>query len=132
MSLQQELPQCPVCSSTSAYELSGVVGKYAKCSQCQTKWKLIVENQKLVGLALHEFPKNGEALYKVSSTNAPLFIEMGKPIALAFWKDLKLNGKIDWGFLSNAVDQTVLKCVIIDKSENILNLWTVNRHIKNV
>ena len=131
MSLQPELPKCPVCDSTSAYEFSGVVGKYAKCSQCQTKWRLIVENQKIVGLALHELPKNGEALYKVSSTNAPLFIEMGKPIALAFWKDLNLDGKIDWEFLSKAVDPTVLKCVIIDKSESILNLWTGNRHIKN-
>jgi ribosomal protein S27E len=130
MSLQVELPQCPVCKSTSDYEFSGIVGKYAKCNQCQTKWKLIIENQKIVGLALHELPKNGAALYKVASTNAPLFIEIGKPIALAFWKDLKLDGKIDWQFLSNSVDPTVLKCVIIDKSESILNLWTGNRHIK--
>ncbi|MGA3060071.1 MAG: hypothetical protein ABSD92_06830 [Candidatus Bathyarchaeia archaeon] len=131
MSLQQELPQCSICSSPNAYELSGVVGKYAKCSQCQTKWKLIVENQKIVGLALHELPKNGAGLYKVASTNAPLYIEIGKPIALVFWKDLKLDGKIDWAFLSNAVDPTVLECVIIDKAEQILNLWTGNRHIKN-
>src|SRR5208283_3339441 len=131
MSLQQELLQCPVCGSLSAYELSGVVGKYAKCNQCQTKWKLVVENQKIVGLTLHELPQNGAGLYRVASTNAPLFIEIGKPIALVFWKDLKLDGKIDWEFLSNAVDPTVLKCVIIDKSESILNIWTGNRHIKN-
>ncbi len=131
MSLQQELPQCPVCGSTSAYELSGIVGKYAKCYQCQTKWKLVIENQKIVGLALHELPKNGAGLYKVASTNAPLFIEIGKPIALVFWKDLKLDEKIDWEFLSNAVDPAVLKCIIIDKSESILNLWTGNRHIQN-
>jgi ribosomal protein S27E len=131
MSLQQELPQCPVCGSTSAYELSGIVGKYAKCNQCQTKWKLVNENQKIVGLTLHELPKNGSALYKVASTNAPLFIEIGKPIALVFWKDLKLDGKIDWEFLSNAVDPTVLKAAIIDKSEFILNLWTGNRNILN-
>jgi ribosomal protein S27E len=131
MSLQQELPQCPVCGSTSAYELSGIVGKYAKCNQCQTKWKLVMEKQKIAGLALHELPKNGAGLYKVASTNVPLFVEIGKPIALVFWKDLKLDGKIDWGFLSNAVDPTVLTCVIIDKSESILNLWTGNRQIKN-
>ena len=131
MSLQQELPQCPVCGSPSAYELSGIVGKYAKCNQCQTKWKLVMENQKIVGLSLHELPKNGSALYKVVSTNAPLFIEIGKPIALVFWKGLKLDEKIDWEFLSNAVDPTVLKCVIIDKSELILNLWTGNRNIQN-
>jgi ribosomal protein S27E len=131
MSLQQELSQCPVCGATSAYELSGIVGKYAKCSQCETKWKLIMENQKIVGLAMHELPKNGEGLFKVASTNAPLFIEIGKPIALSFWKDLKLDGKIDWAFLSSAVDPTVLKCIIIDKSESVLNLWTGNRLVKN-
>lgn len=131
MSLQQELPQCPVCGSTSAYELSGIVGKYAKCYQCQTKWKLVMENQIIVGLALHELPKNGAGLYKVASTNAPLFIEIGKPIALVFWKDLKLDEKIDWEFLSNAIDPTVLKSIIIDKSEFILNIWTGNRHILN-
>ena len=59
--------------------------------------ELIMENQKIVGLALHEFPKNGASLYKVASTNAPLFIEIGKPIALSFWKDLKLDGKIKLG-----------------------------------
>ena len=131
MSMQQDLPQCPVCGSATGYELSGVVGKYGKCVQCETKWKLVIENQKIVGLTLHELPKNGAALYKVASTNAPLFIEIGKPIALSFWQTLKLDGKIDWEFLSNSIDQTILKAVIIDKSEFILNAWTGNRHIKN-
>ena len=75
------------------------VGKYAKCPQCQTKWKLHVEKQQIIGLTLHELPKNGAALYKVASTNAPLFVEMGKPIALSFWQALNLDGKIDWEFL---------------------------------
>ena len=77
--------------------------------QCQTKWRLVIENQKIVGLMLHELPKNGASLYKVASTNAPLFIEIGKPIALSFWKDLKLDGKIDWAFLSNSVDPDYFK-----------------------
>ena len=132
MSLQQELPRCPVCGSTSAYELSGVVGKYGRCIQCQTKWRLVIENQKIVGLMLHELPKNGASLYKVASTNASLFIEIGKPIALSFWKDLKLDGKIDWAFLSNSVDPDILKCVIIDKSESILTSWIGNRHILTI
>ena len=132
MSIQQELPQCPVCGSTSGYELSGMVGKFAKCSQCQTKWKLFIENQKITGLTLYELPKNGAALYKVASTNLPLFIALGKPIALPFWQNLKLDGKIDWEFLSNAVDPTILKSVIIDKSEFVLNAWTGNRHIQNI
>ncbi len=34
MSMQQILPRCPVCGSMSGYELSGMVGKYAKCPQC--------------------------------------------------------------------------------------------------
>ena len=131
MSMQQELHQCPVCGSTSGYELSGVVGKYGKCSQCQTKWKLLMENQKIIGLALHEFPKNGAALYKVDNVNSPLFVQIGKPIGIGFWQNLKLDGKIDWDFLANSVDPAILNCVIIDKTESVRNFWTGNRLIKN-
>jgi ribosomal protein S27E len=129
--MQQVLPQCPVCGSTSGYELSGIVGKFAKCYQCQTKWKLHLENQQLMGLVMHELPKNGAALYKVAATNAPLFIEIGKPLALPFWQGLRLDGKIDWGFLLGMVDSTILKSIIIEKSEYILNTWTGNRLIQN-
>ena len=131
MSIQQLLPRCPVCSSPGGYELSGVVGKYAKCPQCQTKWKLHLEKEKLIGLTLHELPKNGAALYKVNSTNAPLFVEIGKPIAMSFWQNLILDGKIDWEFLSKSVDPAVLSCIIIDKSELVLNSWSGNRLMQN-
>ena len=104
MSIQQILPQCPVCGSPGSYELSGVVGKFAKCPQCQGKWKIHSEKEKIIGLTLHELPKNGFALYKVESTNTPLFIQIGKPIAIGFWQNLKLDGKIDWDFLSKSVD----------------------------
>jgi ribosomal protein S27AE len=82
-------------------------------------------------LTLHELPKNGSALYKVESTNAPLFVQIGKPTAISFWQNLRLNGKIDWQFLANSVDQSILSCIIIDKSELILNFWTGNRLLPN-
>ncbi len=131
MSIQQEISKCPVCSSSSGYELSGMVGKYARCPQCQAKWKLHMEKEKLIGLTLHELPKNGAALYKVESTNAPLYVEIGKPIALSFWQNLKLDGKIDWEFLSKSVDPAILSCIIIDKSELVLNYWSGNRLMQN-
>jgi hypothetical protein len=131
MSMQQVLPRCPVCGSMSGYELSGMVGKYAKCPQCQTKWKLNLINQQIMGLALHELPKNGAALYTIQATNAPLFLEIGKSIQLPFWQSLRLDGKINWPLLSGMVDQTILKCVIIDKAEFTLNAWTGNRLIQN-
>lgn len=131
MSIQQELPQCPVCGSPSGYELSGVVGKFAKCPQCQAKWKIHMEKEKIIGLTLHELPKNGAALYKVESTNAPLFVQIGKPMAIGFWQSLKLDSKIDWEFLSRLVDPAILNCIIIDKSELVLNYWTGNRLVPN-
>ena len=131
MSIHQELLQCPVCSSASGYELSGVVGKFAKCPQCQAKWKIHMEKEKIIGLTLHELPKNGSALFKVESTNAPLFVQIGKPTAISFWQNLKLDGKIDWEFLSRSVDPVILSCIIIDKSELVLHSWTGNRLVPN-
>jgi DNA-directed RNA polymerase subunit RPC12/RpoP len=131
MNIQQELPQCPVCNSPGGYELSGVVGKFAKCPQCQAKWKIHTEKEKTIGLTLHELPKNGAALFKVEATNAPLFVQLGKPIAIGFWQNLKLDDKIDWEFLSKSVDPALLNCIIIDKSELVLNYWTGNRLVPN-
>ena len=132
MALQSELPKCPICGSIAGYELSGIVGKYNKCFKCMAKWKLCIENQRLVGLILHELPKNGLALYKVTSTNAPLYVEIGKPLGLAFWKNLKLDGKIDWEFLSKSIDSTILNCVIKGNAESILHSWTGNHIVQNV
>jgi len=95
MAMQYEFPKCPICSSTSGYEISGVVGKYSKCSGCMAKWKLYLENQRIVSLALHELPKNETALYKVVDLNAPLFVYIGQPLQIDFWKNLKLDEKID-------------------------------------
>lgn len=131
MSIQQLLPHCPVCGSQGGYELSGVVGKYARCPQCQTKWKLHLEKESLIGLTLHELPKNGAALYKVPQTNTPLYVEIGKPLALKFWQNLKLDDKIDWGFTSKSVDLSILNCIILDKSELVLNAWTGTRLVQN-
>jgi ribosomal protein S27AE len=90
-----------------------------------------MEKEQLIGLTLHELPKNGAGLFKVASTNGPLFIEIGKPIALSFWQNLKLDDEIDWEYLSRSVDPTILTCVIIDKSELIRHYWTGNRLVQN-
>lgn len=129
MSMQQVLPQCPICGSASGYELSGLMGKYAKCYQCQTKWKLHIQNQQIMGLILHELPKNGVALNRVQATNSPLFAEIGRTQAMPFWQTLRLDTKIDWAYLSSRVDPTILKAIIIEKNEYILNAWTGNRVI---
>ncbi|MGA2385403.1 MAG: hypothetical protein ABSG33_02590 [Candidatus Bathyarchaeia archaeon] len=131
MSIQQMMPQCPVCGSSSGFELSGMVGKFAKCPQCQSKWKIHTEKEKIIGLTLHELPKNGFALYKVESTSTPLFLQIGKPIAIGFWQNLKLDGKIDWDFMSKLVDPAILNCVILDKAELVLNNWTGTRLMPN-
>jgi DNA-directed RNA polymerase subunit RPC12/RpoP len=131
MSMQSELPKCPICGSTTGYELSGIVGKYSKCPACFTKWKLCIENQQLTGLILHELPKNGAALFKVASTNCPVYCEIGKPIGLAFWKNLQLDGQIDWEYLSKTVDPAFLNCIIKGNGESILYSWTGNRLVQN-
>lgn len=115
----------------SGYELTGMVGKYSKCPQCQTKWKLIITNQQIMGLALHELPKNGSALYTVQATNAPLFLEIGKALPLTFWQTMRLDGKINWPFLSSLIDPTILNSLIVEKSEFILNAWIGNHLIQN-
>jgi ribosomal protein S27E len=105
------------------------MGKYAKCTQCQTKWKLHIQNQQIMGLILHELPKNGTAPNRVQATNTPLFTEIGKPQPLPFWQTLKLDTKIDWTYLSSKIDPTILKTLIIEENENTLNAWTGNRVI---
>jgi rubrerythrin len=131
MSMQAELPKCPVCGSTAGYEVSGIVGKYSKCPTCQTKWKLCMENQHLVALMLHELPKNGAALFKVASTKRPLYCEIGNPLGLAFWKKLQLNSQIDWEYLSKTIDPTILNCIIKENGETTLYSWTGNRLVRN-
>jgi ribosomal protein S27E len=132
MAMQIEFPKCPVCGSTAGYESSGVVGKYAKCFGCMTKWKMLTENQKTSALILHELPKNGVALYKVPSTKTPLFTVMGQPLGLDFWKNLNLEGKIDWESLSKRIDGNISNCVIKENMEVLLHSWTGNRIVRNV
>ena len=125
--MQSEFPKCPVCGLTSGYESSGLFGKYSKCLNCMTKWKLLVDNQRIVGLMLHELPKNGAALYKVSRTGFPLFVEIGKRLGLDFWKNLELDGKIDWRFLSKNVDKSISNYFVKEDTETLLHSWA-GRH----
>ena len=127
MAMQSDFPKCPICGSTTGYEFSGMVGKYAKCLTCSAKWRLLIENQRLTGLTLHELPKNGTALCKVASMNAPLFVAIGQPFDLAFWKNLALDGKICWEHLAKSVDHSFLNCVVKENGESILHSWEGNR-----
>jgi|SRR3990170_6856009 len=132
MAMQLKFPKCPVCGGSSGYEISGILGKYAKCLSCMTKWKLLMENQEITGLILHEFPKNGSGLFKVKSTNNPLFVEIGASRELSFWRNLTLEGNIDWDFLSKGIDTTILNCVIKENTESFLHSWTGNHTVQNV
>jgi hypothetical protein len=124
MFMPKELPKCPVCGSTSEYTLSGIFGKYATCQDCMTKWKLTIKNLRITDLTLHEPPKNGAGLFKVKRTGLPLFVEKGKLHNADFWKNLELDGEIDWEFLSKTVDKTVCNFFIKNDAETLLYSWT--------
>ena len=132
MAMQYEFPKCSICGSTSGYEISGVVGKYSKCSGCMAKWKLYLENQRIVTLALHELPKNGTALHKVVDLNAPLFAYIGQPLQINFWKNLKLDEKIDWEYLSKTVDCNISNSIIMENEEVVLHGWEGDQIVREV
>lgn len=123
MSIMHVFPKCPVCGSTSGYAISGIFGKYAKCANCMTKWKLLVKNNEIVGLMLHELPKNGSGLFKIKSTNSPLYSIMGLPLDTTFWKNLELDGKIDWDYLSKSFNPAAWDSVTKHYSERFLHCW---------
>lgn len=130
--IQNEFPRCPICGSTSGYELSGIVGKYAGCHACMSKWRIGIENKRISTLILYELPKNGSGLYRVASTNAPLFTVLGTPLPIEFWRNLKLDERIDWEFLYRGVSSSVSESVIKEKGEKILHQWNGIRIIPAV
>ncbi len=124
--------KCPICESRGEYEQSGIFGKYAKCPKCLAKWKLYIENQRVMSLALHELPKNGSGLLRASGIDAPLFTIIGKPLPVMFWKNLRLNGKIEWSSLSRVVDTSVADSIMKEKNEAVLYRWDGNRIVTSV
>lgn len=130
--MSNDFAKCPICESSSGYEQSGILGKYAKCPKCLTKWKLYIKNQRISNLSLHELPKNGSGLLKVNGINAPLFTIIGKPLPVSFWKNLKLDEKIDWDSLSRIVDVSVADSIMKEKGERVLYRWDGSRIVTSV
>ena len=130
--MQNEFPRCPICGSTTSYELSGILSRYARCNVCMSKWRIGIENKRISTLILYELPKNGSGLYKIVSKNAPLFTVLRTPLPIEFWKNLKLDERIDWEFLSKDVSSSVSESVIKEKGEQILHQWNGIRIIPAV
>ncbi|MDI6847808.1 MAG: hypothetical protein QMD23_06755 [Candidatus Bathyarchaeia archaeon] len=128
--MQEEIPKCPICGSTNGYKLSGIIGKYAQCLTCMTKWRLFIKNRKILELTLHELPKDGSGVYTLISTKMPLFTVIGKCLSIDFWKNLKLDKKVNWEFLSKNVSSDVSKAVITEKGEKLLHQWEGSREVR--
>jgi DNA-directed RNA polymerase subunit RPC12/RpoP len=91
------------------------------------KWKLRIQDQRVVELMLHELPKNGDALCRISAMNAPLFTVFGTYLPIGFWKDLTLDRRIDWDFLSRSVSSDVSSCIVKNIDETVLHDWIGTR-----
>ena len=127
--MHKEIPKCPICGSTSGYEFSGIIGKYAKCLECMTKWQFFVKEGEISELKLHELPKDGSAVYTIASTKAPLFTTIGTRLPTDFWKNLKLDKEVNWDFLSKNISSDVSKSVFREKGERLLNQWEGAREV---
>ena len=127
--MQEEFPKCPICGSTNGYKLSGIIGKYAQCLTCMTKWQLFVKDKRILELTLHEFPKDGSSSYTITSTKKPLFTIIGTRLPTDFWKNLKLDKEVNWKFLSKNVSSDVSKAVFTEKGEKLLHQWEGTRAV---
>lgn len=127
--MQDEFPKCPICGSTDGYELSGILRKYAKCYVCMAKWQLFVKNKQISEITLHELPKDGSSVYTISSTRKPLFTVLGTRLPADFWRNLELDKKINWEFLSKNVSSDVTKTLMTYEGEKILHQWDGDREL---
>lgn len=125
--MQDEFPRCPICGSTDGYELSGILRNYAKCRICMAKWRLFVKDKQISEITLHELPKDGSSVYTISSTRKPLFTVLGKRLPAGFWRDLELDQKINWEFLSKNVSSDVTNAIMTSEGEKILHQWDGDR-----
>ena len=127
--MQEKFPKCPICGSTNGYKFSGIIGKYAQCLKCKTKWQFFVKEKRISELKLHGLPKDGSAVYTITSTKAPLFTTIGERIPTAFWKNLELDKEVNWEFLSKNVSSDVSKAVFREKGEKLLYQWEGTRRV---
>ena len=90
---------------------------------------VFVKEKKILELKLHELPKNGSAVYTITSTKAPLFTIIGTRLLTDFWKNLKLDKEVNWEFLSKNVSSDVSKAVFAEKGEKLLYQWEGTREV---
>ncbi len=128
--MQDEFPKCPICGSTDGYELSGIIGKYAKCHKCMAKWQMFEKNKQILELKLHELPKDGRGVSTIVSTKEPLFTIFGTRLPADFWKNLELERKISWEFLSKGISPQTSEALIVDDGERILYHWEGLREVR--
>ncbi len=73
---------------------------------------------------LHEFPKNGQGLWRVPSLGVPLYALMGREYPADFWSKLALARGVDWEYLGKCVPPAVASAVIMGKGERSLDCWS--------
>jgi len=127
--MKDEFSKCPICGSTDGYDLSGILGKYAKCSICSAKWQLFIKNNQLFELKLHELPKDGSGVYTITRTKEPLFTVLGMRLPTNFWRKLKLDRTINWEYMWKNVNSDISKAIITQRGEKLLHQWEGARTI---
>lgn len=130
--MKDEFPECPICNSASDYESSGILGNYVQCRVCMAKWQLFTKHNQISELMLHELPKDDSSVYTVVSRNAPLFTALGTRLPALFWRNLKLDERVNWEFLSANVDPDVSEAVITQEGERLLHQWGGTREIREM
>jgi len=121
--MESSFPKCPVCGQSSGYVVSGIFRNYVQCQYCLAKWKLSLYQGRLNSLLLHELPKNGQALWRVPSLSAPLYVVLGREYPVDFWLKLGLVSGVDWEYLGKCVSTAAASAAIMGKGEKPLACW---------
>jgi len=121
--MESSFPRCPVCGQGSGYLVSGIFRNYVQCQYCRAKWKLSLHQGRVASLILHELPKNGQALWRVSSLSAPLYALLGREYPVNFWSKMALVSGVDWDYMSTRVPTAVSSAAIMGKGEKTLACW---------
>jgi len=143
--MKDTFPKCPVCKSEKGYVGSGILGKYAQCLNCGSKWKLNISHGLVFELMLHELPNDGKAVYTIKSktmSGQPLYSALGQTYRINFWKKLELENKINWDLFAESVSPEASGAVMLEPDEKLLHQWSgfretienrvINGNTKNV
>ncbi len=129
MAMETSFSSCPVCGQSWGYVVSGVFRNFVQCRYCRAKWRFSVIGGVLSGLMLHELPKNGQALWRVPSLNAPLYTVLGREYRVGFWSRLWLVNGVDWEYMAACVPGDVVSAVIMERGERSLACWQGFRQV---